>query len=133
MNAYATIADYRTDTGDDKTADDRIQNTLDQQAAKLRLKAGITESTALNADQMTLARMLVIDAARKMLVSPMLDGIDDTAGLKDVSFSANGFQVSHSFANPSGSAYFDRDTFNAFKKSLKGSQRVGIMAPFYGA
>ena len=133
MEAYATVEEYRLDSGDASTTDERIDAVLIQQSAKLRAKAGIKPDRELNADQKQLARMLITDSTRKMLVRPNVDGIDDPSGVKQTSFSANGFQTSYTFENASGSAYFDRDTFKAFMKSLGRFQRVGTMMPSYGA
>ena len=133
MEAYATVEEYRLDSGDASTPDERAEAVLLQQSAKLRAKAGITESYELSDDQKQLARLLVTDAARKMLVSPSIDEMGDVSGVKQSSFSADGFQASYTFANASGSAYFDSDTFKAFMRSLGRSQRVGTMMPSYGA
>lgn len=132
MEAYATVEEYRLDSGDASTPEDRIGALLAQQSAKLRAKAGITSDRKLTEDQLQLARLLVTDAARKMLVSPSVDGMDDVTGIKQSSFSADGFQASYTFANASGSAYFDSDTFKAFMRSLGRFQRVGTMMPSYG-
>lgn len=132
MKAYATVEDYRLDSGDASTSDDRIAAVLSQQSSKLRAKAGISADYVLTEDQQELARLLVTDAARKMLVQPSIGGVDDITGIKQSSFSADGFQESYTFANASGSAYFDNDTFKAFMKSLKRFQRVGTMMPSYG-
>lgn len=133
MEAYATVEEYRLDSGDASTSDDRIEALLIQQSAKLRAKAGITVDHDLTADQLQLARLLVTDAARKMLVTPSIDEMGDVSGVKQSSFSADGFQASYTFANASGSAYFDADTFKAFMRSLGRFQRVGTMMPSYGA
>lgn len=129
---YATVEEYRLDTGDETTPDERVKAVLSQQSAKLRAKAGIGEGVKLSPDQKQLARSLVCDAARKMLVRPVIDGIEDVAGVQQTSFSANGFQGSYTFANPSGTAYFDNDTFKAFMRSLGRSQRIGNIMPDYG-
>ena len=76
--------------------------------------------------------MLVTDAVGKALKPAVLDGLGDVAGAKQASFSANGFQGSYTLANPSGTAYFDRDTLKAFLRSLGRSQRVGSVMPSYG-
>lgn len=132
MEAYATVEDYRLDSGDASTPDERVEAVLMQQSAKLRVKAGIDADKKLTDDQLQLARLLVTDAARKMLVAPTVDGMDDVTGIKQSSFSADGFQASYTFANASGSAYFDSDTFKAFMRSLRRFQRVGTMMPSYG-
>lgn len=130
MEAYATVEDYRLDSGDASTPDDRIEAVLIQQSAKLRAKARITADMILTEDQMQLARLLVTDAARKMLVLPSVGEIDDVSGIKQSSFSADGFQASYTFANASGSAYFDSDTFKAFMRSLGRSQTIGVILPY---
>lgn len=132
MTAYATVAEYRADTGDAATDDSRVEAVLRQQSAKLRAKAGITSARELTDDQSELCRLLVTDAARKALVPPTLEGFGDAAGVTQASFTANGFQGSATFSNPSGSAYFDGDTFRALLKSLGKSQRMGFVAPWGG-
>lgn len=129
---YATVEDYRTDTGDASTPDKRVASTLAKQSAKLRALAGISPGRRLTDDQAALARELVCDAARKALVPATLDGVDLT-GAKQGSFSANGFQASVTLQNPSGTAYFDRSTLAALRALLGTSQSVGTVAPCYGA
>lgn len=131
--SYATVAEYRAETGDEKSPEDRVGLVLSQQSAKLRAVLGITPSRALNVDQMLLAQALVVDAARKQLVLPSVDGIGDVSGFTQGSFSANGFQASVSLQNPSGTAYFDRATLAALKSSLGSSQSIGTVCPSYGA
>ena len=121
MAAYATVAEYRTDTGDEATDGARIEAVLLQQSAKLRAQAGI--------DQQALCRLLVTDAARKCLVPPCIEGLGEMVGAKQGSFTANGFQGSATFANPSGSAYFDTSTYKALLKSLGKAQRMGYVWP----
>ena len=111
MGAYADVFEYRRDTGDSTTDDGRVESMLIPPSAKL------------------CARYLVVDAARKALVTPRADGLGDMAGVKQSSFTANGFQGSYTFSNPSGSAYFDQDTLRAFIKSLGKSQRMGYVYP----
>lgn len=132
MAAYATVAEYRLDADDSTTAEDRIAATLEQQSAKLRETLRISESRPMTADQRTLARMLVTDAARKSLVKPAIDGLGDVAGVTQASFTANSFQGSYTMSNPSGSAYFDRNNLAALRRSLFGSQRIGTVMPSYG-
>lgn len=132
MAAYATVDEYRLDTGDADTSDERVQAVLDQQSAKLRAKLGISADRALTDDQGVLARLLVTDAARKALVAPSINGVDDVSGVKTTSFSANGFQSSYTLANPSGVAYFDNDTLKALRRLLGSSQRIGTIMPSYG-
>ena len=128
---YATVEQYRTDTGDSTTPDDRVQAMLDQQSAKLRPLAGIQQGLELDGDALLLARALVTDAARKALVPPTLEGVDMT-GASSGSFSANGFSASMQLSNPSGTAYFDRSTLSALRRLLGASQRIGTVCPGYG-
>lgn len=132
MAAYATVEEYRLDTGDAKSDDGRVSAVLEQQSAKLRALVGLSASRKLTEDQATLCRMLVTDASRKMLVPAFVEGMGDVAGVTQGSFSANGFQGSYTLSNPSGSAYFDRATLNALKASIKGRQRIGTACPSYG-
>lgn len=132
VEAYATVDEYRTDTGDASTPDDRVQAMLDQQSAKLRALAGIRPRRALTEDQALLARSLVTDASRKALVPVTLEGLGDVTGATQGSFSANGFQASVQLSNPSGTAYFDRSTLVALRASLGTSQAVGTVRPSYG-
>lgn len=131
--SYATVEEYRTDTGDSATPADRVESTLAKQSAKLRALAGIREGRALTADQAALARDLVTDAARKQLVPALVEGVGEVAGASQTSFSVNGFQQSVSFANPSGTAYFDRTSLAALRRLLGTSQRAGTISPGYGA
>lgn len=130
--AYATVEEYRNDTGDASTPDGRVAAALSQQSAKLRAAVGLGEGRALSGDAAELARALVTDAARKALVPPVLDGLGEVEGIKQGSFSANGFQGSVTLANPSGTAYFDRSTLSALRRLLGTSQRMGTVVPSYG-
>ena len=127
--SYATVEDYRADTGDASTDEARVRSALSQQSAKLRAIVGITATRKLTADQTELARALVTDAVRKQLVPPAIDGLGEVAGVKQGSFSANGFQASYTLANSSGSAYFDGSLLKAFKRALGPSQRVYTIMP----
>ena len=118
MSAYATVEEYRAYTGDETSTDARISAFLEQQSAKLRAECRISEDVELTSDQLTLAKALVTDAARKALMPVSLDGVSDITGASSASFSANGFQSSVTLANPSGAAYFDRSTLKALKRSL---------------
>ena len=129
MVAFATVSQYRTDSGDTTSTDERIQIMLDQQSAKLRGECGISSRRKLTDDQETLARALVTDAARKALMPPSLAGMGDIAGASQASFTANGFQSSVTLANPSGAAYFDRSMLFAFKRLLGREQRIGWIMP----
>ena len=76
----------------------------------------------------------VTDAARKKLVQPACApmGVEDLTGVSQSSFTANGFQGSFTFQNPSGTAYFDRSTLTALKRLLGRGQRIGTVCPSYG-
>lgn len=131
MAAYATVDEYRNDTGDTTSAEARVQAKLDQQSAKLRAHARISSTYELTNDQAELARLLVVDAVYKSLVSPSIEGVD-LAGVTQGSFTANGFQQSYTLQNPSGTSYFDRDTLKEFMRSLGRSQSIGTCMPAYG-
>lgn len=85
-------------------------------------------------DAAALARDLVTDAARKKLVQPACApmGVEDLTGVSQSSFTANGFQGSFTYQNPSGTAYFDRSTLAALKRLLGRGQRIGTVCPSYG-
>lgn len=131
-SSYASVEEYREDSGDVATDEARVKSVLAQQSAKLRAHLGIREGGALAGDASVLARLLVTDAARKQLVPPTLGGVGELGGATQASFTANGFQESYTLANPSGSAYFDRSTLAALKRLLGRGQRVGTVAPSYG-
>lgn len=132
MTSYATLDEYRTDSGDTESSDVRVTAMLAQQSAKLRARAGITASMALTEDQLLMCRALVTDACRKALVKPSVDAFGDLTGLTQGTFSANGFSGSFQNANGSGAAYFDRDTLRALMRSLGTSQTSGTVIPSYG-
>ena len=133
MAAYATVSEYREDTGDEDTAEARISAVLAQQSAKLRAELGAA-SKRIDADEdaRALARLLVTDAARKCLVRPSFDGVGEVDGATTASFTANGFQGSYTLQNPSGAAYFDRSTLAALRRLLGCGQSCGTVLPFYG-
>ena len=134
MAAFADVSQYREDSGDESTDDARVASVLAQQSAKLRAElGGRAGRIAGNEDAEALARLLVTDAARKCLVAPSFEGVGEVAGATQASFTANGFQGSYTLQNPSGTAYFDRSTLKALKRLLGGSQRMGTLAPSYGA
>lgn len=134
MAAFADVSEYREDSGDESTPDSRVVSVLAQQSAKLRAELGSRAALiAGNEDAEALARLLVTDAARKCLVAPSFEGVGEVAGATQASFTANGFQGSYTLQNPSGTAYFDRSTLKALKRLLGGSQRMGMLAPDYGA
>lgn len=132
MTSYATVEDYRTDTGDSASDATRVDSMLAQQSAKLRARAGIAEGRTLTEDQLLMCRALVTDACRKALVKPSVDAFGDLTGLTQGTFSANGFSGSFQNANGSGAAYFDRDTLRALMRSLGTSQTSGTVIPSYG-
>lgn len=132
MTSYATVDEYRTDTGDSDSSQDRVESMLAQQSAKLRARAGIAEGRKLTDDQLLMCRALVTDACRKALVKPSVDAFGDLTGMTQGTFSANGFSGSFQAANGSGTAYFDRDTLRALMRSLGTSQGVGTVIPSYG-
>lgn len=130
--SYATVEEYRTDTGDSKSDGTRVEAMLAQQSAKLRAQAGIAEGRTLTEDQLLMCRALVTDACRKALVTPDVFEFGSMAGVTQATFSANGFSGSVQNANGSGTAYFDRDTLRALRRSLGTSQQVGTIMPSYG-
>lgn len=132
MSAYASVEEYRIDTGDTTSDSERIGVMLQQQSAKLRAIVGISSNMQLDDDQRALARLLVTDSVRKALIVPSVEGMDAIYGVKQSSFSADGFQTSYTMANPSGAAYFDNATLKALKRTLKRSQRIGMIMPSYG-
>lgn len=132
MTSYATLDEYRTDSGDTESPDARVTAMLAQQSAKLRARAGIAEGRTLTEDQLLMCRALVTDACRKTLVKPSVDAFGDLTGLTQGTFSANGFSGSFQNANGSGAAYFDRDTLRALMRSLGTTQGAGTVIPSYG-
>ncbi|MBQ9058526.1 MAG: hypothetical protein IJ125_05030 [Atopobiaceae bacterium] len=132
LESYATIQQYRISSGDESSSDERVEAMLESQSAKLRAAVGIGRNYKLNDDQLLLARELVVDSCRKALVPPVIDGLGAVTGATQASFTANGFSGSYSVQNPSGSAYFDRSTLSAFKRSLGRSQRIGTISPAIG-
>ncbi|MEE0238283.1 MAG: hypothetical protein U0I01_03075 [Pauljensenia sp.] len=132
--AFATVDEYRIDTGDAATDEERVAAELSRQSAKLRATLGMPRYRSLTGDARELARDLVTDAARKKLVQPVCApmGVEDLTGVSQSSFTANGFQGSFTYQNPSGTAYFDRSTLNALKRLLGRGQRIGTVCPSYG-
>lgn len=130
--SFATVDEYRVDSGDETSDDARVASMLDQQSAKLRAQAGIAEGRSLTEDQLLMCRALVTDACRKALVVPEVAAFGPMTGLTQGTFSANGFSGSFQTANGSGTAYFDRDTLRALRRSLGTSQGIGTIMPSYG-
>lgn len=129
MAAYATYEEYVEDTGDESTGQARVEAMLGQQSAKLRALLGIPSDLGLTDDQQLLARSLVTDSVRKAVNGSSMEGLGDVAGASQASFSANGFDASMTFSNPSGTAYFDRSTLSALRLSLGRGQRFGAVTP----
>ncbi len=135
MAAYATVAEYREDTGDEDTADSRVAAVLAQQSAKLRGELGRPDASRIAGDEdaQALARLLVTDAARKALVTPSFEGIGEVTGATQVGFTANGFQSNYTLSNPSGTPYFDLKALRALRRLLGSGQAMGTILPGYGA
>lgn len=133
--SFATVDEYRIDTGDAATPDERVAAELSRQSAKLRATLGMSRTRTLTGDAAALARDLVTDAARKKLVQPACApmGVEDLTGVSQSSFTANGFQGSFTFQNPSGTAYFDRSTLTALKRLLGAASASAPCARATGA
>lgn len=130
---YATYDEYLERTGDEATAEERVRSTLEDLSAELRAECGIADTGALAGDVGILARKLVIDAARKALVPPGIDGFDgDLTGVRQASFTANGFTQSVTVSNSTGSAWFDSRSLARLKRLLGLGQRIGFVYPIYG-
>lgn len=132
--AFATVDEYRIDTGDAASDEERVAAELSRLSAKLRATLGMPRYRSLTGDARELARDLVTDATRKKLVQPACApmGVEDLTGVSQSSFTANGFQGSFTYQNPSGTAYFDRSTLAALKRLLGRGQRIGTVCPSYG-
>ena len=81
--AFATVDEYRIDTGDAATDEERVAAELSRQSAKLRATLGMPRYRSLTGDARELARDLVTDAARKKLVQPACApmGVEDLTGV----------------------------------------------------
>lgn len=130
--SYATVEQYREETGDDATDAERVETMLSELSAELRLECGIGEGRALTEDQSLVCRRLVIDAARKALVPPSLGGMGEVFGASQASWTANGFSGQYTVANPTGSAWFDRQALTRLRRSLGLVSRVGTIMPAIG-
>ena len=131
--SYATWDEYVARTGDEASSQERVESTLGDLSAELRAECGVRGDGVLVGDAAILARKLVIDAARKALVPPTLDGFDgDLTGARQASFTANGFSGSLTLSNSTGSAWFDSRSLARLKRLLGRSQRVGLVYPYYG-
>lgn len=129
--SYATYAQYVTATGDDVTAQARVESTIEDLSAELRAECRLSDTGPLEGDAGILARKLVVDAARKALVPPSIDGFDgDLTGVRQASFTANGFTQSVTVSNSTGSAWFDSRSLARFKRLVGGAQRIGMIWPY---
>ena len=130
---YASYDEYVERTGDEATSEERVESTLEDLSAELRAELGIADRGELGGDAAILARKVVIDAARKSLVPPTIDGFDgDLTGVKQASFTANGFTQSVTVSNSTGSAWFDSRSLARLKRLLGLGQRIGFVYPSYG-
>ena len=128
--SYATYQEYATATGDTTTDQARVEGMLEELSAELRAECGMRDTGALAGDAGILARKLVIDAARKALVPPSIDGFDtDLSGVRQASFTANGFTQSVTLSNATGTAWFDSRALARFKRLVGGGQRWGFIWP----
>ena len=131
--SYATWVEYLARTGDEASSQEQVESMLEDLSAELRAECGIPDSGALAGDAGILARKIVIDAARKALVPPRLDGFEgDLTGTRQASFTANGFTQSVTLSNSSGSAWFDSRSLARLKRLLGRSQRWGFIYPYGG-
>lgn len=131
--SYATWDDYVSRTGDEASSEEQVESMLEDLSAELRAECGISDTGAMRGDAGILARKIVIDAARKALVPPRLDGFDgDLTGARQASFTANGFTQSVTLSNSTGSAWFDSRSLARLKRLLGCSQRIGFVYPHYG-
>lgn len=128
--SYATYDQYVTATGDASSTREQVEAMIEDLSAELRAECGIRDSGALAGDKGILARKLVVDAARKALVPPSIEGIDGSlVGARQASFSANGFSGSVTLSNSTGSAWFDTRSLARLKRLLGRSQRWGFVYP----
>lgn len=130
---YASYDEYVERTGDEATSEERVESTLEDLSAELRAELGIADRGELGGDAAILARKVVIDAARKSLVPPTIDGFEgDLTGVRQASFTANGFTQSVTVSNSTGSAWFDSRSLARLKRLLGLGQRIGFVYPSYG-
>lgn len=130
---YASYEEYVERTADASSAQGQVVSMLEDLSAELRAECGIADRGELGGDAGILARKLVIDAARKALVPPSLEGIEGSLqGARQASFTANGFSGSLTLANSTGSAWFDSRSLARLKRLLGRSQQIGFVYPSYG-
>lgn len=126
-DVYATVEDYRLDTGDADSTDERIEFYLNRVSTRLRAETGIRDGEALTDDQASLASQLVIDAARKRLQPLVMEVLGDISGTTQASLSANGYSVTMSPQNPTSSAYFDQAMLRELKGLLGRRMAIGCI------
>lgn len=126
--AYATYEEYVALTGDDATSQARVEALLFEQSAELRAECRISDGATLTDDQLVIARGLVVDSVRKATATTSVGGLGPLSGVTQASWMANGFQGQYTMANPSGSAYFDRQRLARLKRLLGRGQRIGTIS-----
>ena len=129
---YATVADYRLQTQDSTSSNDRVSAFLERASIELRAECGLSGTETLTEDQASLAKSIVCDAASHALKPPALGGMGEVAGASQASFSANGFTGSYTLSNASGSAWLDRKMVSRLKRLLGKSPRIGTIMPEIG-
>lgn len=130
---YASYQDYVALTGDTESDRARVGLLLEQQSAMLRATAGLSPTASLSDDAALLAKKLVVTSSHRALAPRMLTGLGDMSDVSQASWTADGFSASAQFANPSGDAYFDKQTLRAFLRAVGRAQSIGTVMPSYGA
>lgn len=126
---YATYEQYANATGDAESSQLQVEQVLEELSAELRAEVGIRGSGELSGDAAILARKVVVDAARKGLARPAIDGFaGDLTGARQASFTSNGFTQSVTLST--GSAWFDSRSLARLKRMLGRNQRVGMVWPY---
>jgi hypothetical protein len=107
---------------------------LEDLSAELRVECDIPDNARLKGDAAIVARKLVVDAARKALVPPSLEGFEDTdlTNATQASFTANGFTKSVSLGTHTGSAWFDSSSLARLRRLVGRKQRFGYIWPSGG-
>ena len=125
--SYATYAQYLTATGDQTSAQAQVEQMLEDLSAELRAECGMADDGALAGDAAIIARKLVVDAARKGLVQPAIDGFaGDMTGARQASFTANG--ITQSVTLSTGSAWFDSRSLARLKRLVGRGMRAGTIS-----
>lgn len=128
--SYASYDDYVLATGDDSD-ESVVERMLEDLSAELRAECGISDDGELPGDGGIIARKLVVDAARKALVPPSIDGYaGDLTGARQASFTSNGFTQSVTLSNSTGSAWFDSRSLARLKRLLGRGQRAAMVYPY---